>query len=46
MIGDKRYTEALEDTYSRVGGLVEERSSDVEAGAEATVEFLEVRMQT
>ena len=46
MIGDKRYTEALEDDWSRPVGLVGERSSDIEAGAEATVEFLEVRMQT
>ena len=46
MIGDKRYTEALEDTWFRLGGLVGERCSDIEAGAEATVEFLEVRMQT
>ena len=46
MIGDKRSTEALEDSGTRPAGLVGERSSDIEAGAEATVEFLEVRMQT
>ena len=46
MIGDKRYTEALEDVSFRRDGLVGERSSDIEAEAEATVEFLEVRMQT
>ena len=46
MIGDKRYTEALEDKGIRLPGLVGERCSDVEAGAKATVEFLQVRMQT
>ena len=46
MIGDKRYTEALEDFSFRRDGLVGERCSDIEAGAEATVEFLQVRMQT
>jgi histidinol phosphatase-like enzyme len=46
MIGDKRSTEALEDILIRQSRLVGERSSDIEAGAEATVEFLEVRMQT
>ena len=46
MIGDKRYTEALEDILVRQNGLVGERCSDIEAGAEATVEFLQVRMQT
>ena len=46
MIGDKRYTEALEDSGIRPIGLVGERSSDIEAGAKATVEPLQVRMQT
>ena len=46
MIGDQRYTEALEDISFRRDGLVGERCSDIEAGAEATVEFLQVRMQT
>ena len=46
MIGDKRYTEALEDDRFRSIGLVGERCSDIEAEAEATVEFLQVRMQT
>jgi hypothetical protein len=46
MIGDKRYTEALEDVPPRRDGLVGERCSDIEAEAEATVEFLQVRMQT
>jgi hypothetical protein len=46
MIGDKRYTEALEDEWFRPFGLVGERCSDIEAEAEATVEFLQVRMQT
>ncbi len=46
MIGDKRYTKRLEDDWFRPVGLVGERSSDLEAEAEATVEFLEVRMQT
>ena len=46
MIGDKRYTEALEDVWFRPDGLVGERSERIEAGAEATVEFLQVRMQT
>ena len=46
MIGDKRYTEALEDEWFRPFGFVWERCSDIEAEAEATVEFLQVRMQT
>ena len=46
MIGDKRYTEALEDNRIRPAGLVGERCSGVEAGAKATVELLQVRMQT
>ena len=46
MIGDKRYTEALEGNWFRPVTLVGERSSDIEAGAEAAVEFLQVRMQT
>ena len=46
MIGDKRYTEALEDSWIRPAGLVGERCSGVEAGAKATVELLQVRMQT
>ena len=46
MIGDKRYTEALDFIWIRPGRVVGERCSDVEAGAKATVEFLQVRMQT
>ena len=46
MIGDKRYTEALEDEWFRQFVLVGERCSYIEAEAEATVEFLQVRMQT
>jgi len=46
MIGDKRYTEALEDILVRQDGLVGERCSDIEAATEVEVEFLQVRMQT
>ena len=46
MIGDKWHTEALEYILVRQNGLVGERCSDIEAEAEATVEFLQVRMQT
>ena len=46
MIGDKRSTEALAFHGIRPVGGVGERCSDVEAGAKATVEFLQVRMQT
>ena len=46
MIGDKRRTEALECPGIRLGSLVGERCSGVEAGAKATVELLQVRMQT
>ena len=46
MIGDKRRTEALECPWVRLGPLVGERCSAVEAGAKATVEVLQVRMQT
>lgn len=46
MIGDKRYTEALEDVSFRRDGLVGERCSDIEAMGEPVVEFLQVRMQT
>ena len=46
MIGDKRYTEALDFQRIRPLGVVGERCSDIEAEAEATVEFLQVRMQT
>ena len=46
MIGDKRHTEALDFNGIRSVGLVGERRRSVEAGAEATVEFLRVRMQT
>ena len=46
MIGDKRYTEALEDILVRQNGLVGERCSDIEAATEIEVEFQEVRMQT
>ncbi len=38
MIGDKRYTEALEDILVRQDGLVGERCSDIEAEGEPTVE--------
>jgi hypothetical protein len=38
MIGDKRYTEALDFTWIRPCGVVGEHRQDVEAGAEATVE--------
>ena len=43
MIGDKRYTEALERAARP---LVEERCSGVEAEGEPEVELLQVRMQT
>ena len=33
MIGDKRYTEALDVTWIRPGGVVGERRRSVEAGA-------------
>ena len=46
MIGDKRYTEALEDEWFRPFGLVGERSERIEAGGEPSVECSEVRMQT
>ena len=46
MIGDKRYTEALDFNGIRSVELVGERSSDIEAAMEIAVEFLEVRMQT
>ena len=46
MIGDKRRTEALDVRWFRPAGVVGERCSDIEAEAEATVEFLQVRMQT
>ena len=46
MIGDKRYTEALAFHGIRPGGVVGERCSGLEAGAKATVELLQVRMQT
>ncbi len=46
MIGDKRYTEALEDILVRQNGLVGERSECIEAEGEPTVERSEVRMQT
>ena len=46
MIGDKRHTEALGVHWIRPMGAVGERRPHVEAGAEATVEFLQVRMQT
>jgi hypothetical protein len=46
MIGDKRSTEALEFHWFRPVGLVGERCSGLEAGAKATVELLQVRMQT
>ena len=39
MIGDKRYTEALEDILVRQNGLVGERCSDVEAAMEIAVEL-------
>ena len=46
MIGDKRRTEALECAGIRPGPLVGERCRSVEAGAKATVELRQVRMQT
>ena len=46
MIGDKRYTEALDFHWIRPVGVVGERRRDVEAGAKATVETRRVRMQT
>ena len=46
MIGDKRYTEALEDILVRQNRLVGERSYGIEAAMEIAVEFLQVRMQT
>ena len=46
MIGDKRYTEALEDIWFRPDGLVGERCSGIEADGEPPVELLQVRMQT
>jgi hypothetical protein len=46
MIGDKRSTEALERKWFRPFTLVGERCSGLEAGAKATVELLQVRMQT
>ena len=46
MIGDQQYTEALERKWVRPGTLVGERCSGLEAGAKATVELLQVRMQT
>ena len=46
MIGDKRYTEALDFNGIRSVGLVGERCSDIEAAMEIAVEFLQVRMQT
>jgi hypothetical protein len=46
MIGDKRSTEALERNWFRPNTLVGERCSGLEAGAKATVELLQVRMQT
>ena len=46
MIGDKRYAEIMDVIWFRPFGLVGERCSDIEAEAEATVEFLQVRMQT
>ena len=46
MIGDKRYTEALEFARLRPRGLVGERCPGVEAGGKPTVERGQVRMQT
>ena len=46
MIGDKRYTEALDVDWIRPIGVVGERRWSVEAGAKATVESQRVRMQT
>ena len=46
MIGDKRSTEALDFQGIRPLGVVGERCSGLEAGAKATVELLQVRMQT
>ena len=39
MIGDKRYTEALEDSGTRPAGLVGERSYGIEAAMEIAVEL-------
>ena len=46
MIGDQRYTEALERYWIRPVTLVGERCSGAEAGVKTTVELLQVRMQT
>ncbi len=46
MIGDKCRTEALDGAWIRPGIVVGERCSGLEAGAKATVELLQVRMQT
>ena len=46
MIGDKYRTEALDCCEIRLVMMVGERCSGVEAGAKATVELLQVRMQT
>ena len=46
MIGDKRYTEALEDVPVRRNGLVGERSERIEVPPEGWMERPEVRMQT
>lgn len=46
MIGDKRYTEALDVIEIRLGGVVGERCLCVEAVGEPAVECKQVRMQT
>ena len=46
MIGDQRYTEALDVVPVRWCHVVGERCLGLEAGAEATVESKQVRMQT
>ena len=44
MIGDKRYTEALDAKCLRAFSVVEERSCSIEAERRLTVELQEVSM--
>jgi hypothetical protein len=46
MIGDQRYTEALDFHKIRLVGVVGERCMGLEAGVKTTVESTQVRMQT
>ena len=46
MIGDQRYTEALDVFPVRWEGVVGERCLGVEAGGKPTVDSTQVRMQT